>query len=378
MGLNKLFWATQADGSVLVAARPWRLVAAGCPFDTVHAVPSGAVIDLDFSSHRARVTALGSGPALPDGTAPFRDLETAAREIGRTLARYLAALSRAAPAARAFVCLSGGLDSTGVAVLAREHLDDVTAVSFDLRHADGRPSDDRRTAERLARDLGLPLMCVTVEPDELLDNLDAVLVEGVDWRDFNVHAALVNAAMARAIAGTLTPGEVPALVLTGDLMNEFLVDYHAETYRGQVYYRLPRLPPEELRTALVRGLDTTHREVGPFEKWGLPVVQPYAAAADQYLALPAAFLRDPERKQQLTRLVFGDGVPTYVFARGKTRAQVGDEDGSRGVLALCVEKGLGDQWLRRRFAELHGVTDLKLLDRFVRGGRYRSGLPPVG
>ena len=378
MGLNKLFWAAHADGTVLVAARPFRLIEAGCPFDSIHALPAGTIVDLDFADHTARVAKLAPGSAGLDAASSPPSVESAAQEIQRTLHRYLAALSGAAPDARAFVCLSGGLDSTGVAVLAREHFKDLTAVSFDLWHADGRPSDDRRMAERLAGDLGLPLMRVTVAPDELLEHVDTVLVEGIDWRDFNVHAGLVNAAMASAIAGTLDGSGRQPLVLTGDLMNEFLVDYQPETCRGHVYYRLPRLPPADLRTALVRGLETTHREIGLFEAWGLPTVQPYAAAADRYVALPPVFLEDPDRKSRLTRLVFGDRVPSYVYTRGKTRAQVGDADGGRGVLALCVERDVDDQRLRRRFAELHHVADLAELGRFMRGGRYRSGIPPVG
>jgi asparagine synthetase B (glutamine-hydrolysing) len=377
LGLNKLFWAATADGSILVAARPRRLVEAGCPLDAVRAVPAGVVVDLDFSTRAAQVVRLAAPVEAPaDASAPT--VEQAAEGIRHTLDEYLDALSRSSPDTRAFVCLSGGLDSSGVAVLARRHFQDLTAVSFDLRHADGEKSDDRRTAERLARDLALPLLCVTVGADELLDELDRVLVEAIDWRDFNVHAGLVNAALAGGLAAAVPEGPEPRLVLTGDLMNEFLVDYQAETYRDRVYYRLPRLPPAELREALVKGLQTTHREVGPFEARGLPVVQPYAAAAPEYAGLPASFLLEPDRKPRLTRLVAGDAIPSYVFTRGKTRAQVGGADQGRGVLALCVDRGIDERWLRQRFAELHGAADAGSLDRFLRAGRYRCAVPLAG
>jgi asparagine synthetase B (glutamine-hydrolysing) len=376
MGLNKLFWSARPDGSILVAARPRRLVQADCPLETIHALPAGAVVDLDFSSRVAQVVP----PPVADeaSAAGSQTLESAAADIRRALDDYTCALARAAPDARAFVCLSGGLDSTGIAVLARDHFKDVTAVSFDLRHPDGRPSDDRRVAQQLARDLALPLLRVTVGPDELLEELDRVLVEGIDWRDFNVHAGLVNAALAGGLAAAVPEGPGPRLVLTGDLMNEFLVDYQAETYHDRVYYRLPRLPPAELRDALVKGLQTTHREVGPFEARGLPVVQPYAAAAPEYVGLPASFLLDPDRKPRLTRLVAGDAIPSYVFTRGKTRAQVGGADQGRGVLALCADRGIDERWLRQRFAELHGAADAGSLDRFLRAGRYRCAVPLAG
>ena len=231
-------------------------------------------------------------------------------------------------------------------------------------------------AERLARDLGLPFLRATVTADELLDLLDLVLVEAVDWRDFNVHAALVNACLAQAIAGAAAPGpDIHPLVLTGDLMNEFLADYHAETFHGRVYYRLPRLEIAALRSALVRGLDTSHREVGPFEAFGLSVVQPYAVIADLLDALPSSFLAEADRKERLSRLVFGTGIPDYVYARAKTRAQVGDGDMGASVLATCADHGLDHQALRQRFADLHCERDLRTLDRFIRGGRYRSGIP---
>ncbi len=78
-------------------------------------------------------------------------------------------------------------------------------------------------------------------------------------------------------------------MLTGDFPNEFLVDYHAETYGGRVLPR-PATGPGALRSALVKGLETSHREVGPFSAWGLPVVQPYGVVVDNYLALPSALL----------------------------------------------------------------------------------------
>jgi hypothetical protein len=126
---------------------------------------------------------------------------------------------------------------------------------------------------------------------------------------------------------------------------------------------------------LVRGLETSHREVGPFQAWGLPVVQVYAPAVDYYLQLPEPFLADAQRKEQLSRLMFGDEIPDYIYTRPKTRAQLGDVDTGRGVLAACIDRGLDEAWLRQRFATLHGVTDAAALQRFLRAGRYRSTVP---
>lgn len=371
LGINKLFWSTAGDGTLVIAARPRRIVDVGCRFESIQAIPAGAVIDLDLSIPACSVTSILEVGSVPEAE-ERRSIELLAGEIRSTLDSYFDALAKAHPGRTVFVCLSGGLDSSGIAVLAREYLRDVVAVSFDLQRPRDARSEDRMTAERLAEDLGIPLLCVTVTDEQLLAAIDMVLVEGIDWRDFNVHAALVNAALGGGIAAA---ARGPALVLTGDFPNEFLVDYHAETYGGRAYYRLPRLAPDALRTALVRGLETSHREAGPFQAWGLRVVQPYAVVVDQYVALPSAFLSVADRKERLSRMIFGDRIPSYVYSRPKTRAQVGGTAVAGGVLAACIDHGIDEGWLRRRFAELHGVTDGSALDRFIRGGRYRAAIP---
>lgn len=376
LGIGKLFWCSGDDGTLLVASRPRRLIDAGCPFGEIRALPPGAAFDIDPRRRTVERLELGRGRLDGPGVAGCRSVDEVASEVRSVLDRFFSDLAGSARGSGIFVCLSGGLDSTGIAVLAREHFRDVVAVSFDLERPDGAGSADRRAARRVARDLGLPLMEVTVSAEGVLSLLDTVLVECIDWRDFNVHAGLVNAALAGAIHEERggDRGDGGPLVLTGDLVNELLVDYEAETYRGRTYYRLPRLPLAAVRRFLVRGLATSHREVGVFGAWGLRTVLPYAVAADAYLALDADSLADPERKSRLARRVFGGAIPSYVYRRPKTRAQVGDPDTSRGVLALCSDRGVDREWLVRRFCRLH-ETDPTSLGRFIRAGRYRAGQP---
>lgn len=369
LGLNKLFWAPDANGGISVATRPHRLVAAGHPMEAIAAVPRGTVVDL-CGDDPPSVAEL---PGASDAAQAPADLAGLGSEIRRRLDGYLAALAEAFAGARAFVCLSGGLDSSGIAVLAREHFADLVAVSFDLDGPGRRASEDRRTAERLARELGLPLLDVTVTADELLAALDTVLLEGIDWRDFNVHAGLVNAALAEGIARSA--GGRGGLVITGDLANELLADYHAESYHGEVYYALPRLAPGRLRAALVRGLEASNRETGVFGAWELAVAQPYASAADLYLSIPADLLALPQAKQRVAREIFGDRLPGYVYERPKARAQLGGEGADGGVLAACVDRGIDRRSLRARFARLHGLADDRVLDGFLRTGSYRSAIP---
>lgn len=369
LGINKLFWVPTPDGST-VASRPKRLVDAGCAFDAIRAVPRGSVIDLSKGSSETETRVHRINPVAKD--AGQNSLPQLAAAIRSVLERYLVAVAEAHRGAQFFVCLSGGLDSSGIASLARDRLPGVTAVSFDLDRRRGE-SEDRRVARRLARDLDLPLVCVTASATSLLEKLDVVLSEGVDWRDFNVHAGLVNAAIAEAIAGSGSTN-LRKIVLTGDLANEFLADYKEERYRGATYYQLPQLPRQALRDALVRGLDTSNREVGVFAAWGTDLVQPYAAAVDLYLSLPESLLMSSDAKQKLGRAVFGNLLPDYIYGRGKVRAQVGSAQGDLGVLGLCIDNGVDARYLRDRFAYIHGV-DGAALNRFIRGGTYRSEVP---
>jgi asparagine synthetase B (glutamine-hydrolysing) len=376
LGLNKLFWARADDGRVNIAGWPLELIEAGHHLDHISAIPRGCVIDLSPGD----LTPISHSIMPPSWSS--RSVETIANvqdvgaEIRQTLDSYLAALAVAYPTASVFVCLSGGLDSSGVAALAREHFTDVVAVSFDLATSQNRASQDRVVASRLARDLSMPLLEVTISESELLEHVDTVLAAGIDWRDFNVHAGLVNAAMAAGIAAEAPASDdSPVLVLTGDLANEFLADYHSESYGGNLYYELPRLSIAALRASLVRGLDTCHREIGVFAAWNLFVVQPYAVAADAYLSLGSAFLTSDDRKEQLCRHIFGVMVPEYVYSRPKVRAQAGSPELFGGVLAACADRGLDKNWLRQRFADLHAVIDLTSLDRFIRAGHYRSSIP---
>lgn len=375
LGINKLFWTVDTEGDVLVAARPYLLVEAGHRFDEIRAIPSGSVIDLLADRPSPVVHSLVPDSWFTSQESPREEVEAIAKRIRSTLDSYLSALASAFPQAQVFVCLSGGLDSTGIAVLVREHFRNAVAVSFDLRRPGGQVSEDRRVAERLARDLDLPLLEADATEDQLFELLDAVLMEGIDWRDFNVHTGLVNAVLAQAIDGAVTDRQ--AIVFTGDLANEFLADYEPELYRGTTYYRLPRLSPAALRDSLVRGLDTCHREVGVFEAWNIPVVQPYAAATDEYLMLSDDFLRSEDPKRQLCKAIFGDLVPDYVFSRAKVRAQVGNTETGGGVLAACVDRGIDSNWLRRRFAALHNVCDPVQLNQFIRAGRYLSAVPSL-
>jgi asparagine synthetase B (glutamine-hydrolysing) len=366
LGVNKLFFAIAGDD--VVSANFWiELVRAG--HREIWSVPSGRVLNIDPAQRRfalSRYTGLAfdADPRTEPTPAHAARIRTA---LAETFERV-----RAAIAGRPlYVTVSGGLDSTTIAALARRHLGVFTAVTFAIRDDSGRPTEDLAYATRVANDLDVPLRVVYATADELLDLLDVALVYGQDWRDFNVHCALVNAVIGRAIAGDeAARGRPRPVLLTGDAMNELVADYTPVAYRGRDYYALPQLPPGELRRVLVQGLDAGDREIGVFACYGLDALQPYTLCADAYAALPSGCLDRPDAKQRLVRAVMGNAIPAYVYDRPKVRAQVGGAGEVRGTLAALVDRGIDAAWLERRFCELFELERSQLRSA-IRAGMYR-------
>jgi asparagine synthetase B (glutamine-hydrolysing) len=367
LGVNKLFFALTASGEVDSSNFLFDLLQRGHRLGDVWSVPSGHALALSPSRGEYRLHR--------HATLDFAESDEQALVAGirAALATTFERLATLLAGRRLFVTLSGGLDSTTVAMLAREHLGEFTAVTFAMEGGGGE-SDDLRHARLAARGAGVPLEVVTATPDELAELLDLVLLHGQDWRDFNVHCGLVNAAIGRRLRERLGPdGGSPApVLLTGDSMNELMADYRPVVYKGVEYYGLPRLAGAQLRRFLVSGLDAGDREVGIFNAFGLDTVQPYALAAEAYAAVPGERLEDPRAKQELVRLVMGARIPEAIYARPKLRAQVGSHDVG-GTLAAIADRGIDAAALRRRFADLLGVEEREL-GALIRGGRYRFSL----
>ena len=365
LGVNKLFFAIA--GGEVVSSSFWIDLVRRHRAASVWSVPMGHVVRVSPGERRLR---LDKHAPLPFDDGDGEPGPAHVSRIREALERTFEQLRDAAAGRPLYVTLSGGLDSTTIAALARRHLGDFTAVTFSMDDGgDGRPSEDLRYAQRVAADLGVPLRVVRATTDELVELIDVALCYGQDWRDFNVHCALVNAAIGRALAADGERSARP-LLLTGDTMNELMADYTPVIYRDREYYPLPRLPAGRLRRFLVQGLDAGDREIGVFAHYGLDAIQPYALAAEAYTALPGGCLTRPEAKQRVVREVMGSAIPTYIYERPKVRAQAGGADEVRGTLAALVDRGIDSEWLERRFCELFDL-DRSSLRRAIFGGFYR-------
>lgn len=363
LGLNKLFFAIDPRNGVTAANYVSDLLDSGVPFHQIYSVPAGTVVEASTATSSTRIHRYHRLPTTAGGTTdPTRLLA----EVRRRLDEHLALVAIQHPDHRAVICLSGGLDSALVATLALDHFPHLTAYTYTF--AGSTPSADASAATRLATHLGLPLQLVTADAGKILASLPAALLHGQDWRDFNVHAAIVNEILAETIAAEA--GHRRVLVFTGDIMNELLGDYNPIRYRGRHYYPLPPLSQDHQRIALVRGLQAGDREVGVFAAHHLDVCQPYAAVAEQLLRLPNTL-----PKTAVIRALAGDRLPPEAYRRPKARAQIGNPTAHDGILPLLVDSGRDSHWLETAFCEAFQLGSPSDLHQFLRGGAYRCPTP---
>jgi asparagine synthetase B (glutamine-hydrolysing) len=368
MGVHKLFFTVDGDE---VSSSPFllELLQAGHPLERISSVPSGHAVELDLDAKQASLKAFTSLPyGDADDDLDQTQLVLAGAQIRARLEAVFRALAAALAGRTVYVTLSGGLDSTGIAALAKAALPGLRAITFSVDDG-GELSEDALAAEHVAQALGLPLTTARYSRPDICDLVDDVLIYGQDYRDFNVHCALVNAALGAAIAHEHQGDDTRPVVLTGDTMNELMADYTPVEYAGRAHYELPRLPPGRVRRFLVQGLDSGDREVGVFARYGVDCIQPYALCPDAYTSLPGKVVEHDRAKQRLVRAVLGEQVPAFVYARKKARAQVGG-DKVGGTLAALLDAGIDQAGLTARFAALYGLSEPEV-GHMLFSGRYR-------
>lgn len=369
LGTNKLFFAIHRSGRVSVANYLLDLIKRGVPCEAVYSVPPGCALQMDLQ----RGTMVLSRYFSIGRRGSPRSLGDIAHTVREQLETWFARLAVQFRDRRACVCLSGGLDSGVIAAFARRHFPNLAAYTYSYAGGRDGESEDAVSARRLADALGIPIHVVAATADDVLAVVGGAVAGAQDWRDFNVHCAIVNELLACAIRRDLgdTADAGTALVFTGDLSNEFLADYTPVVYGGREYYSLPKIDKVSLRRVLIRGLDAGDREIGVFGRHALDVIQPYGLLVDTLLDIPASLLNEPDTKQRLARQVAGDMLPDWIFRRPKVRAQIGNSQCVTGILPTLADNGRDSVWLRQAFRDTFGIEDAGFFSRFIRAGVYR-------
>jgi len=369
LGLNKLFYVVDRDRRLLTVGNSiYDVASATQDFNRIVSIPPGHFLKIDQDDLREELICYyDMSHVLPVPGQSF-DVSDFHRRVDLRLAAYFTELNAANPGATFAVCLSGGLDSTIVASYAKRFLKNVFAITFSST-THGDVSEDFAAARSIAEALGLEFFPVVKERRMEINRLQAVLRHCQDWRDFNVHCAWLNDHLGEALRERYPSGDV--IVLTGDLMNEYVADYTPVTYRNTVYYPQPRVSRERLRRFFVYGLDTSDRETGIFHRHGLITAQPYSILAEEYLRVPAAIIEQPQCKEILNQPLLGHAAVQKLVGRAKTRAQVGGKDG--GTLGLFHDNGITQGVLREHWEQLFTPFCREGKPReIIVSGRYRS------
>jgi asparagine synthetase B (glutamine-hydrolysing) len=377
LGSNNLFFGDNQEGDVLVANRISLLAENGISLDEIKSCPAGHTLRLNQGEiETVQKTDWSKLPCAE----PF-DLEQFQSAVSERLSVAFDMLRRQFPKAHFVICLSGGLDSSLIAYLAKRHLPRATVACFTylenengLNFMPNTPpdglrgvSEDFENAYRIAAKLELPFLPVFRPPQSVAPAITAAVNLCQDWRDFNVHCAVVNLFLAQDIRAQFPGREV--VVLTGDIMNELVCDYHEEIVGDTTYYPQPRTSLKNRRRFFVGGLDAGDREVGVFNAYGLTVCQPFASVADLYMEVPQELLADPDCKKRLNGPLLPDDILSAVNF-SKTRAQVGGE--GMGTLGVCHKLKIDEDYLKRTWAALFPNELPEATLDLIQFGRYRS------
>jgi Asparagine synthase len=350
LGINKLFYGFDCNGRIVAANRIHKLIEHDIHMDSVMSCPAGRLVKI----HNKNITEIGGAPVSDQPVAGNFNLCEFQSRVSEKLELYFDHVAMQWPDANFVICLSGGLDSSIIASMAAKKLSKVFAASFSfaneksiLNFYDGSSvremsdlSDDFQAAIEVAEILELPLIPVFRQKNAILNAAALAIRLNQDWRDFNVHCAVVNLFLAQDIRATFPDEKV--VILTGDLMNEYVCDYHEEVVDGKVYYPQPNIDIVKRRRFFMRGLDAGDREVGVFNAYGLPVCQPFSAVADDYVTVPDTYLDNVNAKMLLNSHLLPDKLLGKV-GKAKVRAQVGGKDG--GVLGAFHRLGLSGEKL---------------------------------
>ncbi|WP_018416514.1 asparagine synthase-related protein [Teredinibacter turnerae] len=348
LGVVKKFYTRPGEGELVFADSFIELL----PYEQpIYALPRGKVVEISPDGLRelANVSPAPLASAL-QSQAQALLLEQNYAGFAHLVERRLAVVFDCIKAAEdagytVFVALSGGLDSSTMAHYAKRFCANPIAVTLDLGG-----SEDAEKAQKIAAQLEVRHCVFGVSEDEILAAVEKAPLLCQDFRDFNVHCAALNCLLAEKINQWADANGVASqrMIITGDLMNEFVCDYEEEIVEQTRYYRLPRIGKKALQKHLIGGLDTSDREWGLFAQYGLECVQPYAAVYDLYEAVPESLLSQPEVKPLLNSHLVPEDILQHI-PKSKLRAQVGDKK-SMGVLGLCHKHGITEAVFKARLA----------------------------
>lgn len=275
-----------------------------------------------------------------------------------------------------FISLSGGLDSTAIAYLAKKIFKNITAVTavliddeelakFNKNEFNKQKYHDLANAINIAKELKLEHLVIPISKKAIFVNIKNILYACQDWRDFNVHCAVINYFIAKRI-NALFP-KFNKVIITGDFMNEIFADYTEEKINSKIYYKQMRVENIQRQRFFIRGLDSSDREVGVYNYFNISCYQPYCSVIDNYLGLGKDLFLKENPKYNMNSQLLSKNIFNLV-GLSKTRAQTGDING--GVLGLFINNNYDQEKLKELFSNIFKIKH-DSLNSFITTGMYK-------
>ena len=263
------------------------------------------------------------------------------------------------------ICLSGGLDSTIIASLAKKVFKKVITVTAYCSENKKTIHYDLTAAKNISKELKLINYKVPIKIKDLKKDLFKILESCQDWRDFNVHCAALNFYIAKFLKYKKL-NTFP--VITGDFMNEFFADYETESFKGKKYYFTPKINKKLKQRFFMSSLDSSAREIGVFNYFKIPLYQPYSIVYDLYLKLPKKIFNKRKSKYIINSKLIPNNLNKKVLTK-KTRAQTGDSSG--GIISYFDKLGLSQINIEKIFENKFNVSKTWRKN-FIILGRYKT------
>ena len=360
LGIDKLFYVESGGGELHFSPRFTRLFRLN---SQIYSVPAGKHVRIGRGGFRELVTNINPKVRLNDRLTLTSLNDDPRSDEGRQFRRFQNSIRKRLERVfcnlreledegfKVFIALSGGLDSSIIANQSVHYLSRPIACTIDLGQ-----SEDAEKSSLIAGRLGIEHLLFHVDRDEMLNAVQEAPFLCQDYRDFNVHCAALNLLLAKNIRSWVDQRYEDlgnrVIILTGDLMNEYVCDYSEEQVGAQIYYQLPRIGKKDLQSYLVRGIDTSDRELYPFAAYGINCIQPYAVLCDLYMGLTEDVLNAPDAKKRLNSFLAPPEILDLIPDE-KLRAQVGSHE-NMGILSLCHNEGISDRNFRKLLADRAG------------------------
>jgi len=317
---------------------------------------------------------------LDDKNCFFNNLDDHSKKVRKKILFYLKGIKKIY-GNKIYVCLSGGLDSTIIASLASQIFDEVIAVSCSMVSDQDYKllmsknqinfnskifSNDFKKAYKISKTLGIKFKPVYFPSSNCIRDLKKIFRACQDWRDYNVHCAILNFQIAKSLKSYKEYNNEP--VLTGDFMNEYVADYTSEIINGVEYYPQIKQSNTIKQRFFIKGLDSSDRENGIFNYFNIPIFQPYSFVDLYYKKLPEGYLNKGNIKHELNKKLISNKIYKLI-SKKKVRAQVGGNN--QGILKYMVKNKIFQKNLEKMFCKYFNLSK-NFISTFINIGTYRT------